>query len=112
MTPTTPSPISDQAAGEPVLWWNGFRKDDDERDGLNGPAFSPVETTWHDIPLYAGINPCNLSTAPTTGSAPEPVLRCACGNIAEPRDSHVDALRCKSCWDRFAAPAIPEASQK
>jgi len=56
------------------------------------------------------LNPSSLeSTAPTTGSAPT-ALHCACGNIAETRDAHVDALRCKSCWSRFAAPASPEAN--
>lgn len=49
--------------GEIVAWWNGIRKED-EHD-LSGPTFSAVEDDWHDIPLYAGSNPCNAAPNPT-----------------------------------------------
>jgi len=26
---------------------------------VGDPSFSAQENTWHDIPLYAGVNPCN-----------------------------------------------------
>lgn len=65
MTPTTPSPISDQAAGEPTGYvWQA------ELDKLNSGEKAWVQL-WRsaerepgEVALYA------LSTAPTTGSAP------------------------------------------
>lgn len=107
MTPTTPSPISDQAAGEHI----DIVFDQVAVDGAP-PEYSFIEVEnsqrasikfgeW--VHRDDGYWVLRISTAPTTGSAPT-VLRCACGNIAEPRDSHVDALRCKSCWSEFAAP--------
>ena len=47
---------------EPVAWWNGLRRHDPE--DLSGPSFSEDEDTWHDIPVYSGVNPCNVSPAP------------------------------------------------
>jgi hypothetical protein len=32
----------------PYFWWNGLRDD---------RSFSESEDTWHDIPMYAGVNP-------------------------------------------------------
>lgn len=58
------------ALQEPVLWWNGLRRTD-ERDGTY-PSVSPTEDTWHDIPLYYGVNPCNLA-APAAAAQQEPV---------------------------------------
>jgi hypothetical protein len=165
MTPTTPSPISDQAAGEPNWRTELSRIAEDYQPNSASQAILALEemrqalrellesTAALDIKALAnrflawrlpqtvcadlcatnnayqfprsGTNLLNAeeaeamfrhvladcSTAPTNGSALEPVLRCACGNIAEPRDSHVDALRCKSCWAKFAAlPANPAAS--
>lgn len=48
-------------ASAPVAWWNGIRKAD-LRDGT-GPSFSEHEDTWHDIPVFSGVNPCNLPPA-------------------------------------------------
>ena len=46
-----------QASEPPIAWWNGIRPTCDEADV---PAFKFREDTWHDIPVYAGVNPCNL----------------------------------------------------
>jgi hypothetical protein len=95
MTSPTPSPIP-RAAGEAIAWY--------VPDDLG----KPYKTTGyaHEAIAWQGggktVLPLVAPTAPTTATAP--VLRCACGNIAEPRDAHVDALRCKSCWARFASP--------
>jgi len=100
----SPAPIDSakvEDTGEPVAWrytWKHTALDWEYSDQALAPHSGMIVQ-----PLYAA------STAPTTGSA-APVLRCACGNIAESRDAHVDALRCKSCWARFAAPTSPAAS--
>jgi len=56
-----------QAGAQPVLWWNGLRKVD-ESDGT-APSFRPIEDTLHDIPLYSGVNPCNIHPAPEAAQA-------------------------------------------
>lgn len=53
---------------QPVKWWNGIRRPD-LRDGT-GPSFSDTENTSHDIPLYAGVNPCNVPAAPAPKTEP------------------------------------------
>jgi hypothetical protein len=40
---------------EPVAWWNGLRHYDPADH--HGPSFSEDEDTWHDIPVYSGMNP-------------------------------------------------------
>ena len=54
---------------EPVAWWNGIRKADPH--DMTAPSFAESEDTWHDIPVYAGINPCNLATPVQPQPAPE-----------------------------------------
>ena len=45
---------------QPIAWWNGFRKSDP--DGGTYPSFAESEDTNHDIPVFAGVNPCNYTS--------------------------------------------------
>lgn len=57
-------------ARTPDAWWNGFSKSDPD-DGTR-PSFSVTEDTWHDIPLYAGVNPSRLAvTLEATRALPD-----------------------------------------
>lgn len=59
---STSANVAQGAGDPPVFWWNGIRSYD-ERDGT-ARSISETENTWHDIPLYAGVNPCNLTAPP------------------------------------------------
>jgi hypothetical protein len=112
MTPTTPSPIS-QAAVEPVAWlirWpNG-----NEEVFMNLAVATQQAAMFRTKPVPLGV----ISTAPTTGSAPE-MIRFDFINADGNEDSKVishDEMReryadmHRSANSAFAAPASPEAS--
>jgi hypothetical protein len=53
-----PAPEAAPVDGTPVAWWNGQRP---TTDSICIPSISwGGENDWHDIPLYAGMNPCNF----------------------------------------------------
>ena len=52
-------------AEEPVCWWNGIKNSPTEESLF--PSYSDGEDTWHDIPLYAGYNPCHAQIPAEVG---------------------------------------------